>query len=105
MLDWEKQNIENAEHYGYEPQSNMLVEEMAELTQAINKFWRKNKCGVGIWIPSKGKELEQIIEEIADVEVMLHQIKHLLGINPKYVEQIKIEKVNRTKERIAREMI
>lgn len=95
MEDWRKQNIENAEHYGYEPQSNMLVEEMAELTQAISKYRRNN---------SKNN-FDNIIEEIADVEVMLHQIKHLLGINPKYVEQIKIEKVNRTKERIAREMI
>ena len=95
MKDWEKQNIENAEHYGYEPQSNMLVEEMAELTQAISKYRRNNIK----------KNFDNIIEEIADVEVMLHQIKHLLGINPKYVEQIKIEKVNRTKENIAREMI
>ena len=95
MLDWEKQNIQNAEHYGYEPQSNMLVEEMAELTQAISKYRRNN---------SKNN-FDNIIEEIADVEVMLHQIKHLLGINPKYVEQIKIEKVNRTEENIAREMI
>ena len=94
MKDWEKQNIENAEHYGYEPQSNMLIEEMAELTQAISKYRRDN---------SK-KNFDNIIEEIADVEVILHQIKHLLGINPKYVEQIKIEKVNRTKERIAKEM-
>ena len=94
MLDWEKQNIENAEHYGYEPQSNMLIEEMAELTQAISKYRRDN---------SK-KNFDNIIEEIADVEVMLHQIKHLLGINPKYVEQIKIEKVNRTKQRISEEL-
>ena len=95
MLDWEKQNIENAEHYGYEPQSNMLVEEMAELTQDLSKYRRNNS----------EKNFDNIVEEIADVEVMLHQIKHLLGINPKYVEQIKIGKVNRTKERIAREMI
>ena len=95
MKDWEKQNIENAEHYGYSEQSNMLVEEMAELTQAISKYRRNN---------SK-KNFDNIIEEIADVEVMLHQIKHFLGINPKYVEQIKIKKVNRTKERIAREMV
>ena len=94
-VNWEKQNLENAERYGYEPQSNMLVEEMAELIQAISKYRRNN---------SK-KNFDNIVEEIADVEVMLHQIKYLLGINPKYVEQIKIEKVNRTKENIAREMI
>ena len=95
MLDWEKQNIENAEHYGYSEQSLILNEELSELIQAISKYRRNN---------SK-KIFDNIIEEIADVEVMLHQIKYLLGINPKYIEQIKIEKVNRTKERIVREMI
>lgn len=29
-----------ADHYGYEAQSRQLIEEMAELTQAINKMWR-----------------------------------------------------------------
>lgn len=94
-VNWEKQNIENAEHYGYSEQSLILNEELSELIQAISKYRRNN---------SK-KNFDNIIEEIADVEVMLHQIKHLLGINSKYVEQIKIEKVNRTKENITREMI
>ena len=32
--------------YGYDAQSRQCIEEMAELTQAINKFWRKQlKCG------------------------------------------------------------
>ena len=95
MLDWEKKNIENAEHYGYSEQSLILNEELSELIQAISKYRRDN---------SK-KNFDNIVEEIADVEVMLHQIKHLLCINPKYVEQIKIGKVNRTKENIARERI
>lgn len=104
MLDWEKQNIENAEHYGYEPQSNMLVEEMAELIQAVNKHKRVLNYGQTVKL-TLNDAVNNISEEIADVELMLSQIKHLLSINPKYVEQIKIEKVNRTKERIAREMI
>lgn len=95
MLDWEKQNIENAEHYGYDAQREILYEEMSELTKAISKYRRDN---------SK-KNFDNLVEEIADVEVMLHQIKHFLGINPKYVEQIKIGKVNRTKQRIAKELI
>lgn len=90
MKEYEVINLQNAEHYGYEPQSNMLIEEMAELTQAISKYRRDN---------SK-KNFDNIIEEIADVEVMLHQIKHLLGINPKYVEIIKEQKVHRTAKRI-----
>ena len=90
MKEYEVINLQNAEHYGYEPQSNMLIEEMAELTQAISKYRRDN---------SK-KNFDNIIEEIADVEVMLHQIKHLLGINPKYVESVKEQKVYRTAKRI-----
>ena len=34
-----------AEHYGYDSQSRQCIEEMAELTQAINKWWRV--CGNG----------------------------------------------------------
>lgn len=34
-----------AERYGYEPQSRQCIEEMAELTQAINKLWRKRNFG------------------------------------------------------------
>lgn len=30
-----------ADTYGYDAQSRQCIEEMAELTQAINKFWRK----------------------------------------------------------------
>ena len=29
-----------ADYYGYEAQSRQLIEEMAELTQALNKLWR-----------------------------------------------------------------
>ena len=35
-----------ADRYGYDAQSRQCIEEMAELTQAINKFWRKQlDCG------------------------------------------------------------
>lgn len=35
-----------ADTYGYDAQSRQLIEEMAELTQAINKHWRKQlECG------------------------------------------------------------
>lgn len=90
MKEYEVINLQNADHYGYELQSNQLIEEMAELTQAISKYRRDN---------SKAN-FDNIIEEIADVEVMLHQIKHLLGINPRYIEGIKEHKVYRTAKRI-----
>ena len=34
-----------ADKFGYEEQSLQLIEEMAELTQAINKHRRYNNCG------------------------------------------------------------
>ena len=64
--------------YGYDAQSRQCIEEMAELTQAINKFWRKDlKCGYGA-IEESGLDKESeayinLIEEIADVEIMLEQ--------------------------------
>lgn len=94
MKDWEKLNIENAEHYGYDAQREILYEEMSELTKAISKYRRDN---------SK-KNFDNIIEEIADVEIMLQQIKHLLGINPKYIEGIKEYKILRTKQRIDKQI-
>ena len=49
---------EIAEHYGYDAQSRQLIEEMAELTQAINKFWRK-RSGKGL-VPESTQELLSI---------------------------------------------
>lgn len=88
-----------AEHYGYEAQSNQLIEECAELIQAISKHLRAKE-----W-DKEQIALENLIEEIADVEIMLEQIKYLLQIVSPITEEdmqaVKIYKVNRTKERIA----
>lgn len=91
-----------AEHYGYEPQSRQLIEEMAELTQAINKFWRKDlDCGLYPFekVELTSKKRLNIIEEIADVEIMIEQIKHLLRCEIDVVE-VKQCKVNRQLHRI-----
>lgn len=69
-----------ANTYGYESQSRQCIEEMAELTQAINKFWRK--CGNGQ--PTE-KDLEtcidNMIEELSDVQIMIWQMVYLLGVD------------------------
>ncbi len=94
-----------AKHYGYGEQSLMLIEEMAELAQAINKFRRAGKS-------DQDAALDHIHEEIADVEVCLDQIKWLLRCEAnvkmwkdiKTARQVKrIEKENDIKkvERIA----
>lgn len=95
------QNIVNAEHYGYEAQSNQLVEECAELIQAVNKY-RRAAAGLGepVSEDKKAIALDNLIEEIADVEIMLEQIKHLLKIPEEDLLAYKQFKINRTKERI-----
>jgi NTP pyrophosphatase (non-canonical NTP hydrolase) len=92
-----------ADFYGYEAQSNQLVEECAELIQAISKYRRAVLCkGQPTAEGIKAIALENIVEEIADVEVMLEQIKYLLQIPDEDIEAVKIFKENRTRERMSR---
>jgi NTP pyrophosphatase (non-canonical NTP hydrolase) len=71
--------------WGEAPQLVMMMEECAELTQAISKALR-------------GKEdLSNIAEEIADVEIMLAQMK-LIFSNSVEVENWKSAKIQRLKE-------
>lgn len=95
-------NKETAKYYGYEAQSNQLVEECAELIQAVNKY-RRVEVGLGqpVSEDKKAVALENLIEEIADVELMLEQVKYLLQIPEEELDAVKLYKVNRTKERIS----
>lgn len=73
-----------ARHYGYEAQSRQCIEEMAELTQAINKFWRKQlNCGEKPLnnVPFGTMEENNIDEELVDVYIMILQMKHLHKIS------------------------
>lgn len=87
-----------ADHYGYEPQSRQLIEEMAELTQAINKAWR---CGDDF--DNLLVQKRNIAEEIADVTIMLDQMKHLLSFSDSYIEEIIEKKLCRQLKRIEKE--
>lgn len=97
MSDLRKQNLANAEYFGYEAQSNQLVEECAELIQAVSKYRRAAAKGED----EKLIALSNLVEEIADVEIMLEQVKDLLQIPEEDIEAIKLYKVNRTRGRIA----
>ena len=87
-----------AERYGYEPQSRQCIEERAELTQAINKLWRKQNFG------GNSREIaeahENVLEEIADVLIMIWQMKELLGIGEGELSKIINQKLDRQLERI-----
>lgn len=88
-----------AEYYGYETQSRQLIEEMAELTVAINKGWRKRH-------PleySAGSEYEHILEEMADTLIMIWQLKYLLGVGEGELSEIVEQKLDRQIERIKNE--
>lgn len=93
-----------SQHYGYDTQSRQLIEEMAELTQAINKLWRVEKfCESKDILDIKGflvPETRNVIEEITDVTIMLEQIKYLLHISDTDINDIIEQKLNRQLERI-----
>lgn len=92
-------NIKVAGFYGYEAQSNQLVEECAELIQAVNKYRRAR--GLGQSTPVELMEAkDNLIEEIADVEVMLDQIKYLLKVHELDIQAVKDKKMSRTLERM-----
>ena len=70
-----------SEHYGFDSQKEQCNEEMAELTIALNKFWRKNLlCGEVNITPEllerlkKTPEYENVLEKLADVMNMILQI-------------------------------
>ena len=94
---------EIADTYGYDAQSRQLIEEMAELTQAINKYWRKQlECGKLTPFATQpgNEEWKNIVEEIADVQICIKQVKYLLDIRDMDIIPVLEHKLNRQLERI-----
>ena len=90
-----------ANHYGLAKQQRQLAEECGELIQATSKYMRFQEESYALTVD--WTYLQNVIEEIADVEVMLDEIKYLLNINPKAIEEIKKNKIARQLERIEKE--
>lgn len=102
--DVEKSRVEKirtiAKYYGYDVQSRRCIEEMAQLTQAINKYWRtdlqygkKIDKPCGKYLPSDSDEYYDLIEEIADVQIMLEQMKFFLAVQHD-IDQIIDDRLN-----------
>ena len=73
--------------YGEYQQLDILIEEMAELTQAISKF--------------KRGEIHNVEEEVADVEIMLEQLRLMKSLfDIKVIDEIKEEKMERLERRV-----
>lgn len=80
--------------YGKEPQCRQLMEECAELIQAVNKMLRYEDR------PAEPEYYANLIEEIADVEIMLYQLKVMFNIDDDQVFAFKVEKAKREQERL-----
>lgn len=74
------------ETYGNEKQTDMMIEEMSELAKALLKYRRS----------PYSEELESIREEMADVAIMLEQMRLIYGRYDRWYAY----KVNRLAERL-----
>lgn len=76
--------------WGREAQVLKTCEEMGELQQALVKQVQK------------GRWQARVTEEIADVELMLGQMKYTFGIKAKDIQEKKLKKIKRIKARLAK---
>lgn len=83
---------ELANHYGFTSQANMLTEEAAEYTVALNKLRR-----------GYADAYDHVKEEVADVLVVALQLRILLGADD--IDHIIEEKVERQLGRLQEEQI
>ena len=74
--------------YGVEMQSTVAIEELSELQKEICKMLR------GI------ENKDHLTEEIADVQIMLDQLKIMYDIYEGDLSLVKIQKIERLKERL-----
>lgn len=91
MTEAEKKILEKAlDTYGSQAQITMVFEEMSELQKELCKFLRGK---------DDGKTIANIAEEIADVEIMLDQMKLLFDIGDD-VADYREDKILRLKRRL-----
>lgn len=91
MTAWETAVCKRAvEAYGKEHQLIICMEEMAELTKELTKNLRGRR------------NLQDISEEVADVEIMLEQVKVIFDLKEE-VSEAKEAKLLRLRERIVRD--
>lgn len=79
--------------YGENEQSRVAMEELAELIRAINKYHRAKT----------DEHRQNLIEEMADVYIMLHQLSIMYDIDSEDVTHMIEKKVWRMRERLEAE--
>lgn len=89
MADRESKLLFLINHYGTLNQKLIAIEEMAELQKAIVKHIRQES----------EENINSVIEEIADVQVMLEQLKMIFSCKSK-TDEIMDAKIDRQIKRI-----
>lgn len=89
-----------ARHYGAAAQMCKTGEELAELLAEIQRY---NLLAFKheVSMDDISEQLDKITEELADVEIMLEQIKFLFDMED-VVQAVKFQKIHRQLERMAR---
>ncbi len=94
-----------AKHYGFENRSILLIEEMSELTKAITKYSRVKSGGKDMAVKiDKVTARANIVEEMADVLIMICELQELLEISDLEIDEVVKVKVARSLDLIRREM-
>ena len=82
------------EHYGADNQMKQAIEELAELIVAINKYTR---------YPDEIETKQHVTEEIADVLIMIDQLKIILDIQDYEINCYRDYKLHRLERRMNNE--
>lgn len=95
MINEQERNIEYVAlyTYGFEKQIDLMIEEMSELTKALLKLRRFDGNDTEYM-----KRHAHVCEEIADVEIMLDQMKICFGEGN--VSEWKEDKLDRLRKRL-----
>lgn len=95
----EKGIEEIAVHYGTEHQILKCIEELGELASELSRYWQTHFTEHK---SSKPSTIFDVGSELADVSIMIGQIKHLLGLQSMVDEEIE-KKLNRQINRMKEE--
>lgn len=73
--------------FGEKSQIRMAIEEMSELIKALCKLERAET------VAERDKAFGNVIEEMADVQIMLDQLRIIFGNDAKAVEDVKLDRL------------
>lgn len=82
-----------ADHYGMDAQRKQTNQELGELLQELN--WHDDQIGEDYF--------DHLLEELADVQIMIEQVRVLHGITREMLDDKMTEKLERQMQRIKTE--